>query len=255
MDSSSSISTNPDTERNMRTASLASPTANHVLTALLVAVALALPACHRDQPATPGDASGTDAATLPKPESDGGSVTGMPDAPGPGAVGPPPASDGDIVLPADTTVASGDILLPGDDVQPATPGDPPALPGLPAEPAAADAVAVVRAYYAAINEGQYPRAYALWSGGGSASGQSAEQFAGGFADTAQVVVEPGEPGRVDAAAGSRYVEVPVSIRATRDDGSVHRYAGSYVLRRAVVDGATAEQRAWRIASADLREVE
>jgi len=30
--------------------------------------------------------------------------------------------------------------------------------------------------------------------------------------------------------------------------------GAYTLRRAVVDGAGAEQRAWRIASADLREV-
>ena len=29
---------------------------------------------------------------------------------------------------------------------------------------------------------------------------------------------------------------------TRSDGSVHRYAGAYTLRRAVVDGATAEQR-------------
>ena len=71
---------------------------------------------------------------------------------------------------------------------------------------------------------------------------------------ASVSAEVGEPGRVDAAAGSRYIEIPVSITATRRDGSVHRYAGAYTLRRAVVDGASADQRAWRIASADLREV-
>ena len=122
------------------------------------------------------------------------------------------------------------------------------------EPTPADAASVVSAYYAAIAAGQYPRAYALWSGGGQASGQSAQQFAGGFSDTASVSVAVGAPGRVDAAAGSRYIEIPVTVTATRTDGSVHRYAGTYTLRRAVVDGATAEQRAWRIASADLREI-
>ena len=65
------------------------------------------------------------------------------------------------------------------------------------------------------------------------------------------MVQPGTPGRLDAAAGSRYVEVPVTVEAAQRDGSVRRYAGSYTLRRAVVDGATAEQRAWRIASANL----
>ena len=63
------------------------------------------------------------------------------------------------------------------------------------------------------------------------------------------------PGRIGAAAGSRFIEVPVAVSATRDDGSVHKYVGNYTLRRAVVDGATPEQRTWRIASADLREVQ
>jgi hypothetical protein len=63
------------------------------------------------------------------------------------------------------------------------------------------------------------------------------------------------PGAIDAAAGSRFITIPVAITATRSDGSVHRFDGTYTLRRAVVDGATAEQRAWRIASADLRELQ
>jgi len=46
--------------------------------------------------------------------------------------------------------------------------------------------------------------------------------------------------------------VPVTLDATQRDGSTHHYAGSFTLRRAVVDGATDEQRAWRIASASLR---
>ena len=103
-------------------------------------------------------------------------------------------------------------------------------------------------------EGDFARAYGLWSDGGRSSGQTPEQFAAGFADTARVEVLPGEPGDIEAAAGSRYVEIPVSVNATQRDGSVRKYIGSYVLRRAVVDGANAEQRAWRIGSAELREV-
>lgn len=210
------------------------------LGALLFASALVLAGCNRSQDSAARGGDG-DIAALPGPESGGGSVTGMPDQPGPGPVGPPSTGES---LPPDSAVAAD-----------TPPGETDAAQPMPAtEPTTDDAVAVVRAYYAAIDAHQYPRAYSLWSGGGSASGQSPEQFAAGFADTSDVVVEPGAPGRLDAAAGSRFIEVPVSVRATREDGSVHRYAGSYTLRRAVVDGANAEQRAWRIASADIREV-
>jgi hypothetical protein len=220
----------------------------HVLAPALAACCALLAACGPGDRTATASTGGDAEAPLPKPEAGAGSVTGMPDAPGPGHVGTPVA-DADASLSPDEA-GDGDVLLPPDEAVPASSGDAQA----PAEPAPADAVAVVQAYYAAIAARQYPRAYALWSGGGDASGQTAQQFAGGFADTASVSAEVGEPGRVDAAAGSRYIEIPVSITATRRDGSVHRYAGAYTLRRAVVDGATDEQRAWRIASADLREV-
>ena len=35
------------------------------------------------------------------------------------------------------------------------------------------------------------------------------------------------------------------------DGRQQNYRGKYVLRRSMVDGATAEQRVWRIYSADI----
>lgn len=227
------------------------PRHRRALAALLLASVLVLPGCNRDQAGAAGNGS-DDVAALPGPEAGGGSVTGMPDQPGPGPVGPP--SSGEDALPPDTAVASdGDLAFPPPVETP--PGDATAMAPMPAaEPTAEDAVAVVRGYYAAIDARQYARAHALWSGDGSASGQSPEQFAAGFADTTRVVVEPGAPGRLDAAAGSRFLEIPVSVRAIAADGSVRRYAGSYTLRRAVVDGATPEQRAWRIASADLREV-
>ncbi len=116
------------------------------------------------------------------------------------------------------------------------------------------AVAVINDYYAAINRRDYDRAYRYWSGEGSASGQSPAQFRNGFADTAAVEIRIGTPGRIDPAAGSRHVEIPIEITATTRAGKTQRFRGKYVLRRSVVDGATAEQRQWRIASAKISRV-
>lgn len=213
--------------------------------ALLV---LALAGCGGEEPAAAGSEAAD--APLPRPQQAGGSITEMPTRPGPGDV---PLA-GDAPAPAPTLLpADENFGLPPLVDNPETGLAPPADPATGAEPAAVDAVGVLQAYYAAINARDFAQAYAAWSDGGRASGQTPEQFAAGFADTVRVDVAPGTPGAVDAAAGSRYVEVPVSIAATHRDGSVHRYMGRYVLRRTVVDGATPEQRAWHIASADLRE--
>jgi hypothetical protein len=118
----------------------------------------------------------------------------------------------------------------------------------PATEAPAD---VIRRYYAAINAREFHRAYALWGDRGAASGQTFEQFAAGFAGTARVEVDVGEPTRVEPAAGSRYVEVPVVVRAVAVSGQGRRFEGTYTLRRSVVDGAPAEQRRWHIYSADI----
>lgn len=203
---------------------------------LLLACALA--GCGGDDKPAAGQAQGEDA--LPKPAAVGVSVTGMPE---PGVAGPRPdaAPTPDIVeLPAEPPATdtglepAPELVLPDED--------------------ATTAVTVVRDYYAAINARDFARAYRAWGDGGRASGQSGEQFAAGFAGTQGVSVELGAPGPVEGAAGSRYVQVPVSLQARQADGSMRRYAGSYTLRMSVVDGATPEQRNWRIASADLREV-
>jgi len=231
---------------------------------LLLFGALGLAACAgKDNAATGGGDAGDNPASLPKPEITSGSVTGMPDKPGPGQVGPP---DSDAV-PPDTPVASDGepvVPLPGDGTSPdameppspGTAGTPPdELPLPPGEPTPQDALGVVRDYYASIDARDYAHAYVLWSDGGRSSGKTAQQFADGFADSANVSVRVDPPGRVDAAAGSRYIKVPVTITASQRDGTTKRYVGTYTLRRAVVDGATAEQRLWRIASADLSEVD
>lgn len=235
-----------------------------------LACALVLLAACGERPAA-NAGHGADAASepLPGPEQAGGAVTGMSPRPGPGEVplsGAPPApppepADQVDLLNPETGLLPGGAPSPDAVAIGATPGDvqapggTPGDPALAAEPGPGQAAAVIRDYYAAINGGSYARAYALWSDGGRASKQTPQQFAAGFADTARVEVAMGDPGRVDAGAGQRYIQVPVAVTATRKDGSVHRYDGTYTLRRAVVDGASAEQRAWRIASADLRELQ
>lgn len=248
-----------------------------------VLLCLALAACGGKQEVAPAAAAGGEALeALPAPQAVG-SVTGMPDGPGPGDVplggaqAAATTADGVAMVVPIPGVASLDGLPPLEDEPEAglVAGDPPlvlvgeppapladASPAPPsavdaavdaAEPAAGEAVAVVRAYYAAIAAGQYAQAYGLWSDGGRSSGQTPQQFAAGFADTRAVSVQPGEPGRVEGMAGSRHVEVPVSVTTTRADGRQQRYVGAYVLRRGTADGASAGQRAWRIASAELRE--
>lgn len=121
----------------------------------------------------------------------------------------------------------------------------------PEEPGADAAVAVVVDYFSAIARRDFARAHGLWGGEGTASGQSFDDFRRGYADTASVSVEIGVPGRVEPAAGSRYVRVPVEIAARLADGTGQCFRGSYTLRRSVVDGATDEERRWRIDAADV----
>ena len=223
--------------------------------AFLLALTL-LAACGKDSAtsSTQGP-NGEVEGTLPVPAGASGSVTGMPNRPGPGPVG----AQGVELPPPEVALDADGNPLPPEGV--AVDGMP--IEGAPTEgaeaaadePSAADAVAVLRDYFAAINSGNFARAYALWADGGRASGQSPQGFADGFADTTGLSVELQAPSRVDAAAGSRYVEVPVTLRASLRDGGERQLTGTFTLRRAVVDGATAEQRAWRIATADLREIQ
>jgi hypothetical protein len=116
------------------------------------------------------------------------------------------------------------------------------------------AVAWVQDYYKAINEHRYREAYAHWVGEGQASGKSFDEFRKGFEETERVEVTVGTPGPIGAAAGSRYVEVPVRITARTSAGGQQRFSGSYTLRLSVVDGATPDQRSWHIYSAAVRPV-
>jgi YVTN family beta-propeller protein len=121
------------------------------------------------------------------------------------------------------------------------------------DPGSPEAAAeVVRQYYAAIDARDYERAYRCWGQEGAASRQTYEQFAAGFHNTVHVRADIGTPGPIGAAAGSRYVEVQVTVTATTKSGEHQRFVGRYQLRRSVVDGATPAQRTWHIDSATMR---
>jgi hypothetical protein len=127
------------------------------------------------------------------------------------------------------------------------------LPPAPAteDSAISDAKAAVRAYYAAINARDYQRAYAAWGNDGPPGRPTLRTFASGFARTDSVHVALGHPGRIEGAAGSRYVMIPVRVRAFEHGIGPREYAGSYTVRRSVVPGADAADRQWHLYSASL----
>lgn len=141
---------------------------------------------------------------------------------------------------------------PGETAGPSPSSEQPDAGAVDADLAAA--TSVIAEYYAAIDARDYHRAYSQWGDSGRSSGQSYEEFAAGFADTERVAVTVHDAGRIEGAAGSRFVEIPVTVTATTHAGDRQRYEGTYTLRRVVVDGATPEQRLWHLDQARLREV-
>jgi hypothetical protein len=116
------------------------------------------------------------------------------------------------------------------------------------------AIQVIHDYYEAINRREYERAYNYWDRNGSASGQTLEQFRQGFAETEHVEVQTGPPSREEAAAGSLYIGIPVTITATTTDQRLQRFSGTYTLRRTNdVPGATKAQLSWHIHAANIVE--
>lgn len=162
---------------------------------------------------------------------------------------------GPAAAPSVETGQAGAVATPAIPPAPANPGQPveaatPAM--LQAGPGGDAARAVVVDYYAALNGGDHAAAYARWSDGGAASGQGFEDFAKGYANTLAIQAQVGEAHDLQGAAGSQYIEVPVQLVASQRDGSKRQYRGKFFLRAVLADGATAEQRRWHLASADIQ---
>src|SRR3546814_10232779 len=77
---------------------------------------------------------------------------------------------------------------------------------------------------------------------------NADAFAAAFGKYKDYHANIGAPGRVDAGAGQRYVEVPVQVYGTLEDGEQpFNRRGSVTLHRtAEIPGATAEDKSWHI---------
>jgi hypothetical protein len=103
-----------------------------------------------------------------------------------------------------------------------------------------DPAATLRAYLARARMHEATRDSLVWEpGAGGADGFRA------FADSTIATYTVGSAGRIEGAAGSRYVTIPIDVDVVTASvpATLH---GIATLRRAVVDGANDAQRRWRI---------
>jgi hypothetical protein len=106
-----------------------------------------------------------------------------------------------------------------------------AVDGDPQPPAdVGDPLALLHAYYAAINDRDFGQAYTYWGNNGAASQQTFAQFREGYAATARVTIAAGKP-QAQGAAGSSYAKTPIVIMATQTDGTAQTFCGAYLLRQ------------------------
>ena len=112
---------------------------------------------------------------------------------------------------------------------------------------------VVQTYYALVEAGKYADAYALWSDSGRASGTDAAAFADRYRSYREFHANIGRPGRIEGAAGSLYIEIPVQEYGRAASGEPFNRLGQVTLRRVNdVPGSTDEQRQWRIAKIETK---
>jgi hypothetical protein len=142
-------------------------------------------------------------------------------------------------------------------VEPPAPGTPGGLANdgtpLSEAPFTADsaqgAADVVQHYYALLEAKRFTEARVLWEPGADGAKHDASAFAQEFADYAEYHANIGAPGRIDAGAGQRYVEVPVMVYGRRKSGAAINAKYTVTLHRtADIDGATAKQKRWHIRS-------
>lgn len=107
---------------------------------------------------------------------------------------------------------------------------------------------VVQTYFALLEANKYTDAHKLW---GPSSDLADGTFAAKFDGYREYHAEVYAPGTIEGGAGSLYVEVPVKVYGVTTRGEKFEEAQVVTLRRVNnVDGATAEQRRWHIATID-----
>jgi hypothetical protein len=148
---------------------------------------------------------------------------------------------------------AGNGEMPLDPPAPGTPG------GLPDDKtpvseakftpdSAQGAASVVQTYFGLLGARRFVDARALWRPEADGAGRDAAAFAAMFDRYSEYHANVGAPGRIDAGAGQRYVTVPVQVYARLKADRAPAYSiGTVTLHRAGdVDGATADQKRWKI---------
>ena len=162
------------------------------------------------------------------------------------------------------TIASdpGVMCRSGADV-PAAPPSPGAPGGLPDDrspltegpitPTSAQGAAqVVQSYYALLESGRWAEAWRLWSVARRV-GRATLKLCEPVRALCRLSRPDRRPGRIEGAAGSLYVDVPVVIYGRLKSGEEVHQSGVATLRRVNdVPGSTAEQRSWRIHQIELK---
>jgi membrane-bound inhibitor of C-type lysozyme len=158
-------------------------------------------------------------------------------------------------------VANASAFQPMEPLDPPAPGTPGGLPddrtpiseGSFTPDSAQGAGQVVQTYYALLEKGDFRQAWELWADHGAASGMSSADFAASFGKYSEYHANIGAPGEINAGAGQRYVTIPVQVYGRLKEGAKPFYMiGTMTLHRTEVDGASAEQRKWRIRSTDIK---
>jgi hypothetical protein len=111
------------------------------------------------------------------------------------------------------------------------------------DPKSAEAAGqIVQHYGALVEQGRWHRAEALWGDAASAAA-----FSTALRTYASAHLEIGKLGRIEGAAGSSYVEIPISFYGRYERGGSYRRPASVTLRRVNdVPGSTEAQRRWHI---------
>ena len=119
------------------------------------------------------------------------------------------------------------------------------LPEGPIDPTSAQGAGQVLQHFAALLE---QRRF------GEASTLGEEDFTGIFPKDSVTHSEIGSPGRIEGAAGSLYVQIPIRFYGTLSNGKPFSQRAIATLRRVNdVPGSTEEQRKWHIYRLDMQQ--
>jgi len=152
-------------------------------------------------------------------------------------------------IPANAQAENAANAAPSNTTNAAEQAAPPATATPVDETSAAAAAKIVERYGTLLEQRRFAEAHKL-SGDNQ---QSEAGFAAAFDQFATIDATVGAPGATEGAAGSIYVDVPLTLSGTLKSDGRFTLSGPVTLRRVNnVPGSTAAQRRWHISASDLK---